>query len=414
MIVLPNLYGDIVSDLGAGMIGGLGLAPGGNIGTEAAMFEATHGSAPKYKGQNKVNPTALMLSGVLMLRHLGERDAGGPAGVRDRRGHQAGREGHLRPQADPRRPVGGRHVRVRRRRDRGDERMSRPDQGHRHRRRRADRLRAAVPDRLGPAARPRPPGPPQPARDPATRSRRPRAPRSSCSTARSRCWPASTSSTTPKQAFDGVERRAARRRAPAHEGDGARRPARGQRRDLQAAGRGDRGGRGGRRARARRRQPGEHERADRAEQRRRRAARALHRDDAARPQPRGRPAGARRPAPPCRDITNMAVWGNHSPTMYPDLFNAKVNGRAGVGRRRRRGVGRRHLHPARRQARRRDHRGARRVVRRLRRQRGDRPRPRLGERHRRRRLGLDGGAVRRLLRRRGGDHLLVPVSLLRR
>ena len=70
VIVLPNLYGDIVSDLGAGMIGGLGLAPGANIGTEAAVFEATHGSAPKYKGQNKVNPTALMLSGVLMLRHL--------------------------------------------------------------------------------------------------------------------------------------------------------------------------------------------------------------------------------------------------------------------------------------------------------------------------------------------------------
>ena len=75
VIVLPNLYGDIVSDLGAGMIGGLGLAPGGNIGTEAAMFEATHGSAPKYKGQNRVNPTALMLSGVLMLRHLGEAEA---------------------------------------------------------------------------------------------------------------------------------------------------------------------------------------------------------------------------------------------------------------------------------------------------------------------------------------------------
>ena len=72
VIVLPNLYGDIVSDLGAGMIGGLGLAPGANIGTEAAMFEATHGSAPK----NKVNPTALMLSGVLMLHHLGEDGAG--------------------------------------------------------------------------------------------------------------------------------------------------------------------------------------------------------------------------------------------------------------------------------------------------------------------------------------------------
>jgi isocitrate dehydrogenase (NAD+) len=75
VIVLPNLYGDIVSDLGAGMIGGLGLAPGANIGTTGAIFEATHGSAPKYKGQNKVNPTALMLSGVLLLRHLEETEA---------------------------------------------------------------------------------------------------------------------------------------------------------------------------------------------------------------------------------------------------------------------------------------------------------------------------------------------------
>jgi isocitrate dehydrogenase (NAD+) len=75
VVVMPNLYGDIVSDLGAGMIGGLGLAPGANIGTAAAVFEATHGSAPKYKGLNKVNPTALMLSGVLMLSHLGEREA---------------------------------------------------------------------------------------------------------------------------------------------------------------------------------------------------------------------------------------------------------------------------------------------------------------------------------------------------
>jgi isocitrate dehydrogenase (NAD+) len=75
VIVLPNLYGDIVSDLGAGMIGGLGMAPGANVGTVAAVFEATHGSAPKYKGQNRVNPTALMLSGVLMLRHLKEQEA---------------------------------------------------------------------------------------------------------------------------------------------------------------------------------------------------------------------------------------------------------------------------------------------------------------------------------------------------
>ena len=75
VLVLPNLYGDILSDLCAGLVGGLGVAPGANIGEHAAVFEATHGSAPKYKGQNKVNPTALILSGVLMLRHLGETDA---------------------------------------------------------------------------------------------------------------------------------------------------------------------------------------------------------------------------------------------------------------------------------------------------------------------------------------------------
>ena len=75
VLVLPNLYGDIVSDLAAGMIGGLGFAGGANIGTHAAVFEATHGSAPKYKGQNKMNPTALMLSGVYLLAHLGEQDA---------------------------------------------------------------------------------------------------------------------------------------------------------------------------------------------------------------------------------------------------------------------------------------------------------------------------------------------------
>ena len=75
MLVLPNLYGDIVSDLGAGLIGGLGLAPGANIGEEIALFEATHGSAPKYAGQNKMNPMAMLLSGVMMLNHLGEKDA---------------------------------------------------------------------------------------------------------------------------------------------------------------------------------------------------------------------------------------------------------------------------------------------------------------------------------------------------
>jgi isocitrate dehydrogenase (NAD+) len=75
VLVLPNLYGDIVSDLGAGLVGGLGVAPGGNIGDEAAVFEPTHGSAPKYAGQNKVNPMAMMLSGMLMLQHIDEMDA---------------------------------------------------------------------------------------------------------------------------------------------------------------------------------------------------------------------------------------------------------------------------------------------------------------------------------------------------
>src|SRR5215203_2294576 len=75
VLVLPNLYGDVLSDLCAGMIGGLGVAPGANYGEGAAVFEPTHGSAPKYAGQNKVNPMAQMLSGMLMLRHLEETDA---------------------------------------------------------------------------------------------------------------------------------------------------------------------------------------------------------------------------------------------------------------------------------------------------------------------------------------------------
>ena len=75
VLVLPNLYGDIVSDLAAGLVGGLGVAPGANIGEKAAVFEPVHGSAPKYAGQNKANPTALILSGALMLRHMGETAA---------------------------------------------------------------------------------------------------------------------------------------------------------------------------------------------------------------------------------------------------------------------------------------------------------------------------------------------------
>ena len=76
VLVLPNLYGDIISDLCAGLVGGLGVAPGANIGDDMALFEPTHGSAPKYAGMNKVNPMAMMFSGMLMLRHIGETEAG--------------------------------------------------------------------------------------------------------------------------------------------------------------------------------------------------------------------------------------------------------------------------------------------------------------------------------------------------
>lgn len=75
ILVLPNLYGDIVSDLCAGLVGGLGVAPGANIGTEAAVFEPVHGSAPKHAGMNRVNPLAILMSGEMMLRHLGENAA---------------------------------------------------------------------------------------------------------------------------------------------------------------------------------------------------------------------------------------------------------------------------------------------------------------------------------------------------
>jgi isocitrate dehydrogenase (NAD+) len=75
VLVLPNLYGDIVSDLCAGLVGGLGVVPGANLGVDMAVFEAVHGSAPDIADQNVANPTALLLSGIMMLRHLGEHDA---------------------------------------------------------------------------------------------------------------------------------------------------------------------------------------------------------------------------------------------------------------------------------------------------------------------------------------------------
>ena len=75
VLLLPNLYGDIVSDLAAGLVGGLGIVPGANLGETHAVFEAVHGTAPDIAGQGKANPTALMQSAALMLAHLGERDA---------------------------------------------------------------------------------------------------------------------------------------------------------------------------------------------------------------------------------------------------------------------------------------------------------------------------------------------------
>jgi isocitrate dehydrogenase (NAD+) len=77
IIVLPNLYGDIVSELCAGLVGGIGIAPSANIGTDTAVFEPAHGSAPRYAGKNRVNPMAMMLSAAMMLRHIGEADAAG-------------------------------------------------------------------------------------------------------------------------------------------------------------------------------------------------------------------------------------------------------------------------------------------------------------------------------------------------
>ena len=126
----------------------------------------------------------------------------------------------------------------------------------------------------------------------------------------------------PERRLRRHERRAARRRPPARPGHGARRPARGQRRHLQPAGPGDQRPRRRRHPGARRRQPGEHERADRDEQRAGRPARALHRDDAPGPQPRARAARPTKTATPITEISNVAIWGNHSATQYPDITHA--------------------------------------------------------------------------------------------
>ena len=139
VLVLPNLYGDVLSDLCAGMIGGLGMAPGANYGDDAAVFEPTHGSAPKYAGQNKVNPMAQLLSGMLMLRHLGEDEA---ADNLERAIADVIREGErdLRHEADTRRPDRSRDERGRRR-DHREARECASDAPEGHGRRRGERRR---------------------------------------------------------------------------------------------------------------------------------------------------------------------------------------------------------------------------------------------------------------------------------
>lgn len=112
VLVLPNLYGDIISDLAAGLIGGLGLAPGANIGDEYAVFEPTHGSAPKYKGLNKVNPFAIILSAAMMLKHIGETEA---ANKVEKAVEEVIKEGKyltydMKSQNDPIPPVGTKEV----------------------------------------------------------------------------------------------------------------------------------------------------------------------------------------------------------------------------------------------------------------------------------------------------------------
>ena len=159
VLVLPNLYGDIISDLTAGLVGGLGVAPGANIGADAAVFEATHGSAPKYKGQNKVNPTAMILSGKLMLEHLGERDAAARLEAAVAAVIAAGERVtyDLKPTRDDPSAVG--HLRVRRRdhRKAGDADAKEDHRGRRRERRRdlragagAARLRGRRPRRHHP------------------------------------------------------------------------------------------------------------------------------------------------------------------------------------------------------------------------------------------------------------------------
>ena len=125
VLVMENLYGDILSDLGAGLVGGLGVAPGANIGVDTALFEATHGSAPKYKNQNKVNPTALILSGLLMLQLSQRRQSRRALGKSRVGGYRRRQRCHLRHEARPQRPHRRRNLANGRRHDRQNGRIGR-------------------------------------------------------------------------------------------------------------------------------------------------------------------------------------------------------------------------------------------------------------------------------------------------
>ena len=269
VLVLPNLYGDILSDLGAGLVGGLGVAPGANIGTHGAVFEPTHGSAPKYEGQNKVNPTAMILSGMLMLRHLRRPTAADRLESAVADVIAEGKHGDLRHEADRDDPtaVGTSEVA-----DAIIEKLKvdcvsaakAPLRRRRHRRGRPDRLQHPPPHRGGRGVRPGPAGHPPAPRDPgrqgpggapgrghgARRLRLPAAARHGAHRT-TRGWRSRTPTGPPR-----------RQQAP-RPGHGARRPAQGQRQDLHRAGPGDRRGRLGRRPGGRGRQPLQHQLHDR-------------------------------------------------------------------------------------------------------------------------------------------------------
>ena len=384
VIVLPNLYGDIVSDLGAGMIGGLGLAPGANIGTEGAIFEATHGSAPKYKGQNKVNPTALLLSGVLMLRHLDETEAADRMenGIAEviRKGDKVTYD--LKPSRDD--PSRGGYERVRRRCYRGDERLmattvtvtgAAGQIGY------ALLFRIASGQMLGP--------------DEKIDLRLleiPDAVKAAEGTAmelQDCAFPLLASTDIyddAKKAFDGVNvallvgarpRSKGMERADLLEANGQ---------IFKPQGEALNAGRRRRREDPRGGQPRQHERPDREEQRPRHPGRALHRDDPPRPEPR-RGAARREARRRRRRRRGPRRVGQPLAHDVPRPLQREGEGRA---RRRpgRHGLVRERVHPAGRQARRGDHRGARRLIGGERGERGHRPRARLGAR--RERPALDG------------------------